>query len=74
LENTDYHGHGFTVYRVGIRSYRAYVDGHMLGLWRSKDIAMAATEWAALPQTSRREPAVSIGQLDVRERKREARQ
>jgi len=24
LENTDYHGHGFTVYRVGIRSYRAY--------------------------------------------------
>jgi len=55
-------------------SYRAYVDGHMLGLCRSKDIAMAATEWAALPRTSRREPAVSIGQLDVRERKREARQ
>jgi hypothetical protein len=74
LENTDYHGHGFTLYRVGIRSYRAYVDRRMLGFWRSKDIAMAATEWAALPQTSRREPAVSIGQLDVRERKREARQ
>jgi hypothetical protein len=57
---------------VSVRT--APTDSHVLGLWRSKDIAMAATEWAALPQTSRREPAVSIDQLDVRERKREARQ
>jgi hypothetical protein len=47
LENADCYDHRLTVYRLGMR-YRAYLDGRMLGLGRSKETAMAAAEWAAI--------------------------
>jgi hypothetical protein len=48
LENADFHGHRLTVYRSSTGKYRAYLNGRMLGLWRTKETAMAAAEWAAL--------------------------
>src|SRR5262245_416273 len=33
------------------RAYRAYLDGRMIGLWRSKEAAIAAAEKAALART-----------------------
>jgi hypothetical protein len=53
LEHADFHGHRLTVYRSRPGAYRAYLDGRMLGLWRSKETAMAAAEWAALAHNSR---------------------
>jgi hypothetical protein len=60
MENADYHGHRLSIRRTGLGTYRAHLDGHPLGLWRSKYAAMAAAEWAAVAQDSRREPAPSV--------------
>ena len=57
LENADYCGHRLTVYRSRAGSYRAHLDGRILGLWRSKHAAIAAAEQAALARSSRREAA-----------------
>jgi hypothetical protein len=46
MENADYHGHRLTVYRSRAGSYRAYLNGRMLGLWRSKEAAKASAEKA----------------------------
>ena len=52
LENADCHGHRLTVYRSrAAGAYRAYVDGRMIGLWRSKESAIEAAEKAALACT-----------------------
>jgi hypothetical protein len=48
LENAGYHGHRLTVCRSRAGAYRAYLDDRMLGLWRSKELAMAVAEWAAV--------------------------
>jgi hypothetical protein len=75
LENADFHGHRLIVYRGGVGRYRAYLDGRMLGVWRSGETAMAAAEWAALAPGSRRPPARSHGKTKsnvVPLRKREA--
>jgi hypothetical protein len=55
LENADYHGHKLSVYRgTAARGYRAYVDGRVIGIWRTMEIAMAV---AALAPGSRKPPA-----------------
>ena len=53
VENADYHGHRLSVSRSRAGAYRAYLNGRMLGLWRTKETAMAAAEWAALARNSR---------------------
>jgi hypothetical protein len=51
LENAEYNGHRLTVYRSRAGGYRAYVDGRMIGLWRSKQAAIEAAEKAAFART-----------------------
>jgi len=48
-----------SVRRTAPGLYRAYLDGRMLGLWRSKETAMAAAEWAAVAHNAARPPARS---------------
>ena len=49
MENPDYQGHRLTVYcSKAPGAYRAYVDGRMIGLWKSKEAAKEAAEKAAL--------------------------
>jgi hypothetical protein len=54
LEHPDYHGHRLSIRRTGLGTYRAHLDGHPLGLWRSKYAAMAAAEWAAIASNAAR--------------------
>ena len=63
LENADFRGHRLTVYRSSTGKYRAYPNGRMLGLWRTKETAMAAAEWAALAPGAH-PPAPSRGKAD----------
>src|SRR5690242_6013952 len=63
LENADFHGHRLTVYRSSTGKYRAYLNGRMLGLWRTKETAMAAAEWATLAPGAH-PPAPSHGKAD----------
>jgi len=58
----DHHGHRLSVRRTAPGLYRAYLNGRMLGLWRSKETAMAAAEWAAVAHNSR-PPAPSRGKV-----------
>jgi hypothetical protein len=60
-EIDDHHGHRLSVRRTAPGLYRAYLDGRVLGIWRSKEMAMAATEWAAIAQKARK-PAASSRQ------------
>ena len=49
----EHHGHRLSVRRTAAGLYRAYLDGRILGLWRSKETAMAAAEWAAVASNNR---------------------
>jgi hypothetical protein len=49
----DHHGHRLSLRRTAPGLYRAYLNGRMLGLWRSKETAMAAAEWAVVARNTR---------------------
>lgn len=71
LENADYHGHRLTVYRSRSGAYRAYLNGRLLGLWKSKEAAIEAAEKAALARmiedrlSGTAEEGVSMSRTDV---------
>ena len=59
IEIAEYHGHRLSVRGSRAGAYRAYMDGRAMGIWRSKEVAMAAAEWAAVAHSAR-PPARSL--------------